>query len=50
MNKNTIGVLIILVALGLFGFYGWPRIKPYISDPAPAPATSAPADTSHRLN
>ena len=39
MNKNVMGIILIVVALALIYFFAWPRMKPYISPPA------APADT-----
>jgi hypothetical protein len=33
MNKNVVGIILIIIALALVWFYGWPKMKPYISPP-----------------
>lgn len=38
MNKNVVGVILIVVALVLVFFYGWPKLKPYLVSPPPPPA------------
>ena len=39
MNKNVMGIILIVVALALIYFFAWPKMKPYMSPPA------GPADT-----
>ncbi len=46
MNKNVVGVILIVLALVIGYLYAWPKMKNYVSPPA-APAggtemTSAP--------
>ncbi|MBX7246899.1 MAG: hypothetical protein K1X53_15490 [Candidatus Sumerlaeaceae bacterium] len=42
MNKNVVGVILIVLALALVGLYGWPKLKPYVTSPvAPAPGAGA---------
>lgn len=38
MNKNVVGVVLIVIAIAAFGFYGWPRLKPYVTSPPAQPA------------
>ncbi|MGI8907444.1 MAG: hypothetical protein ACR2IE_13245 [Candidatus Sumerlaeaceae bacterium] len=37
MNRNVVGAVLIIAALALIYFFAWPRLKPYITTPAPAP-------------
>ncbi|MGC8741277.1 MAG: hypothetical protein ACP5QZ_01255 [Candidatus Sumerlaeaceae bacterium] len=37
MNRNVVGIILIIVAAALVGLYAWPKLKPYFSTPA-APA------------
>ena len=34
MNKNVMGIILIVVALALIYFFAWPKMKPYVSPPA----------------
>lgn len=43
MNKNIVGIILIVLALAAVYFYGYPKIKPYIESPPPEnPTTPAP--------
>jgi hypothetical protein len=35
MNKNVVGVILIVVALVLVFYYGWPKLKPHLVSPPP---------------
>lgn len=37
MNKNLVGVILIVLAIVLVGFYAWPKLKPYFATPAAPP-------------
>lgn len=37
MNKNLVGIILIIVAVVLVGLYAWPKLKPYFVTPAPEP-------------
>ncbi len=37
MNKNATGIILIVVALVIIFIYAWPKMKPYVNQPA-APA------------
>lgn len=43
MNKNIVGIILIVLALLAVWFYGWPKLKPYIQtgggDAVETPAT-----------
>jgi hypothetical protein len=39
MNRNVVGAILIVLALALIYFFAWPKLKPYVSTPAPGPAT-----------
>jgi len=34
MNKNVVGIILIVAALGLVGFYAYPKLKLYFGTPA----------------
>jgi hypothetical protein len=36
MNKNVVGIILIIGAIVLLAVYAWPKLKPYMSSPAPA--------------
>jgi hypothetical protein len=46
MNKNVVGIILIILAVVLVGLYAWPKLKPYFSTPAgpggPAEGTTMP--------
>ena len=31
MNKNIVGIILIILALAAVWFYGWPKLQPYIN-------------------
>lgn len=31
MNKNIVGIILIILALAAVYFYGWPKIQPYLN-------------------
>lgn len=33
MNKNVVGIILIVLAIALVGFYGYPKLKPYLFAP-----------------
>jgi hypothetical protein len=37
MNKNVVGIILIVLAVVLVGLYAWPKLKPYFGTPT-APA------------
>jgi hypothetical protein len=36
-NKNVVGIVLIVLAVALLYIYAWPKMKPYLSAPPPAP-------------
>jgi hypothetical protein len=40
MNRNVVGAILIVAALALIYFFAWPRMKPYLSTPAPPPGAA----------
>jgi hypothetical protein len=44
MNKNVVGVILIVAAGALFFLYGWPKIKPYLASDAPPAASPGTVD------
>ncbi len=45
MNKNVVGIILIVLALVLGYFYGWPKLQPYLNQPEVGPA-GAPGETT----
>lgn len=31
MNKNIVGIILIVLAIALVWFYGWPKLQPYLN-------------------
>lgn len=38
MNKNIVGIILIVLALAAVYFYGWPKLQPYINQGGDVPA------------
>lgn len=43
MNKNIVGVILIILALLAVYFYGWPRLQPYLGTGDAGSETTATA-------
>ena len=33
MNRNVVGIILIVIAIIAVAFFAWPRLKPYFSTP-----------------
>ena len=43
MNKNIVGIILIVLALLAVYFYGWPKLQPYLNTGGAPEETTAPA-------
>lgn len=50
MNKNIVGIVLIVLALLAVYLYGWPKIQPYLQSPPPETVPQgAPAQPEVRV-
>ena len=45
MNRNVVGAILIIAALAIIYFFAWPKLKPYMTTPAPPPGAAETTGT-----